>query len=309
MAKAPVNIAASVRQRLLNLARQQGQLFDVILVTYGLERLLYRLSVSRYRHRFVLKGGMLIALWTEDDKRVTRDADFLVHRLKEEELRAAFTEIMTLHVDDGLYFNTEGLTVTPIKQDQVYGGIRLKTTARLEQARIPITVDLSWGDALVETNYHIDYPSLLSGPSANVRAYPPASVIAEKFQAMVVLGLANGRMKDYYDLWLLSHTLTLPLHPLAAAIEATFQRRDTPIPKQVPIGLTETFATDPQKVQQWAAFTASIDRESLGLDAVIQSIRSTLMPICQKLTQITPLKNSKHQNSHDGRSDAKDNYD
>jgi hypothetical protein len=285
MAKVPEGMAASVRQRLLNLSREEGRVFDVVLVTYGLERLIYRLSVSEYRNSFILKGGMLVTLWTADEKRFTRDADFLGHgELSEDHLMAVFTEVMNIEVDDGLVFDARALAASPIREDQEYGGVRLKTVAYIGRTRIPITVDIGFGDAVVDSGFTIDYPSLLDMPSANIRAYPPATVIAEKFQAIVNLGLANGRMKDYYDLWAIPGAKAIEPAELDAAIRATFERRGTDIPGEPPVGLTPEFVNDEQKTAQWAAYTASIDLEGLSLDAVVETIWSYIGPACQRLT-------------------------
>ena len=195
MAKPPKDIAASVRQRLLNLARQEEQVFDVVLVAFGLERLVYRLSVSDYRDRFVLKGGMLITLWTADTGRFTRDIDFLAFGSDEEAaLKEAFSTILAIDGGDGLIYDAANLTAAPIREDQVYGGMRLRTTAYLGTTQIPITVDLGFGDALGDPKYQIDYASLLDFPAASIRAYSPATVIAGKFQTVVALGIANSRM-------------------------------------------------------------------------------------------------------------------
>ena len=235
MAKQPKDIAASVRQRLLNLARAEGQLFDVVLVAFGLERLVYRLSVSEYRNRFVLKGGMLVTLWTADTGRFTRDIDFLAFGSDDEaELKTAFSQILAIDGGDGLVYDVASLTAVAIREDQVYGGMRLRTDAYLGSTRIPITVDLGFGDALADPKFEIEYGSLLDFPAASIRAYSPATVIAEKFQAVVALGLANSRMKDLYDLWTLPKSVDIDTGDLAAAIRGTFARRDTTVPAACP---------------------------------------------------------------------------
>lgn len=196
MAKAPVNIAASVRQRLLNIARARNQPFDVVLVRFALERLLWRLSVSGHRDRFILKGGLLVTMWVEDEKRVTRDADFLGRGdAAEDSLKAAFAEIMAIPGYDGILFDTESLTVTAIREEMEYGGTRLRAVAYLERTRIPVTLDIAFGDALAEAPQDLTYPTLLDMAAPDIRAYPPATVIAEKFQAMVALGIANSRIR------------------------------------------------------------------------------------------------------------------
>ena len=286
MARKPKNLAASIRQRLLNLSRAQGRVFDVTLVRYGLERVINRLSVSAHRDQFILKGGMLVTLWADDENRVTRDADFLGQGDPDEDrLKTVFTEILSVDIDDGLVFDTDALVTSTIRDDQEYGGVRLKTTAYLDTARIPITIDIGFGDVVADPAYTIDYPSLLDMPTARVRAYPPVTVIAEKFQAIVTLGLANGRMKDYYDLWAIPNAMVIDSAELAAALLATFERRGTPIPHEAPVGLSKGFAADLQKSRQWAAYAASIDLEGLTLDTVVATIWSYVGPACQHLRQ------------------------
>jgi predicted nucleotidyltransferase component of viral defense system len=286
MAEKRKNIAASVRQRLKNLSNEKQRDFGLLLVNYGLERLIYRLSVSPYRDRFVLKGGMLVTVWAINDNRTTRDADFLgFGELDEDKLKAAFTEIMRRDADDGLIFDTANLTASAIREDQIYGGVRLKTVALLENARIPITIDIGLGDALTEPDHVIDYPSLLNQPIANVRAYPPATVIAEKFQAIVVLGVTNGRMKDYYDLWAIPHALSLNPDALDAAVAATFARRETAIPSVAPPGLTKLFTDDPQKVTQWTTYAESINLKGVKLAEVVDAIWAYLGPSCERLNK------------------------
>jgi len=285
MAKAPKNLTASIRQRLLDLSRREGRIFDVVLVTYGLERLIFRLSISDYRDQFVLKGGMLVTHWIEDESRVTRDVDFLGHGdASEKGLKYVFSKLLSLEANDGLVFDVDGLTAESIKEDQECGGIRLKTIAHLGKARIPITIDIGFGDAVTDRDHTIDYPSLLDMPPASIRAYTPATVIAEKFQAIVALGLVNSRMKDYYDLWAIHNTQSLTAKELDAAIQATFERRGTDIPQETPIGLSDDFVNNEQKARQWGAYIASIDREGLALDTVVEVIRSYIGPACERLT-------------------------
>ena len=284
MADGRKNIAASVRQRLKNLSIERPRDFGLLLVNYGLEWLIYRLSVSPYRDRFVLKGGMLVTVWAINDNRTTRDADFLgFGELDEAKLKAAFTNILGRNADDGLVFDTANLTTSAIREDRIYGGVRLKTIALLGNARIPITIDIGLGDALTEPEYMIDYPSLLDQPIAKVRAYPPATVIAEKFQAIVALGVTNGRMKDYYDLWAIPNALSLEPAALDAAIAATFARRETVIPSIAPPGLSNLFTDDPQKVTQWTAYAESISLEAITLAEVVAAIWVYLGPSCARI--------------------------
>ena len=274
MAKPPKDIAASVRQRLLNLARANSQVFDVVLVAFGLERLIYRLSISDYRDRFVLKGGMLVMLWTSNPGRFTRDVDFLGFGDDDEtQLKATFADILAIDAGDGLVFDAGNLTAAAIREDQVYGGMRLKTIAYLGKTQIPITIDIGFGDAITDPEYTIEYPSLLDLPHGTIRAYSPATVLAEKFQALVTLGLTNGRMKDFYDLWEIPRSTTIKTSELSAAIHATFERRKTPIPTERPEALTEAFTDDPLKIQQWQAYAGSIDFEGLELADLTETRR------------------------------------
>ena len=284
MADKPKNIAASVRQRLLNLARTEGQAFDVVLVAFGLERFIYRLSVSAHCDRFVLKGGMLVTLWTKDRGRFTRDIDFLSFGAEDEAtLKKTIAEILAIDADDGLIFDDASLTAAPIRKDQVYGGMRLKTTAYLEKTRIPITIDVGFGDAFGNPAYTLDYGSLLDFPSASVRAYSPETVIAEKLQAVVALGVINGRMKDYYDLWALPKAVDLDLEDLRASIEKTFERRQTDVPQERPPGLSQAFANDATKTAQWLAYSEATEIEGTSLADVVDDIWTTLEPICARV--------------------------
>ena len=195
-------------------------------------------------------------------------------------LTKTITEILEIDAGDGLVFDGASLTAAPIREDQVYGGKRLKTVAYLEKTRIPITIDVGFGDALGNPDYTLDYDSLLDFPSASVRAYSPETVIAEKFQAVVALGLINGRMKDYYDLWALPKAVDLDLEDLLASIEKTFERRMTEIPKERPTGLSQEFADEPTKSAQWHAYSEATEIEGMSLAKVVDEIWAMLEPVC-----------------------------
>lgn len=224
----PRNVGASVRQRLLNLAHARGKPMELLLTRYALERLLHRLSLSPHRERFVLKGAMLLATWFDEPHRATRDVDLLgFGDAAEDALLATFREIMAVDIDDGVTFDLDGLRIEAIREEVEYGGSRLRTTAALAGARIPITVDIGFGDAVEPGVEDIDLPVLLDMPSPHLRAYPLETVVAEKFHAMVILGMANSRMKDYYDVWMLTSTFELEPERMRRAIAATFARRNT----------------------------------------------------------------------------------
>ncbi|PEQ10431.1 hypothetical protein B2G71_22365 [Novosphingobium sp. PC22D] len=284
MARAPVNLAKSVKDRLLAISRQEGRSFDVLLVRFALERLLYRLSISDHRERFVLKGGMLVTAWIGDDNRVTRDADFLGHGDADpDKLISDFRAIMQIAGDDGLVFDVDALTATAIREEMEYGGVRLKTAAFLERTKVPVTIDIGFGDALADVTQRLEYPTLLDLPVPRIRSYPPATVIAEKFQAMVALGVINGRMKDYYDLWAIPRNLEIASDELDAAILATFDRRGTSIPALRPPGLSLEMLEDEAKQRQWHAYASSLELEDLGLDTVIDAVWRLVGPSCERL--------------------------
>lgn len=277
----PRNVGASVRQRLLNLAHARGQPMELMLTRYALERLLHRLSLSPHRERFVLKGAMLLATWFDEPHRATRDVDLLgFGDAAEDALLTTFREIMAVEVDDGVRFDLKGLRIEAIREEVEYGGSRLRTTAALAGARIPITVDIGFGDAVEPGVEDIDLPVLLNMPSPHLRAYPPETVIAEKFHAMVVLGRANSRMKDYYDVWMLTNTFDLDPARMQRAITATFERRGTVIPAEVPDGLSDAFADDPGKRRQWEVFVQNLAGPVPELRHVVHELRRELMAFC-----------------------------
>jgi predicted nucleotidyltransferase component of viral defense system len=285
MAKMPSNIAKSVKDRLLDVARNDGLPFDVLLVRYALERLLYRLSISAYQDRFILKGGMLVITWVGDDKRMTRDADFLgFGTVDPDNLVADFREIMATECADGIIFDIYAIAATLIREEMEYGGVRLKTVANLEKTRIPITIDIGFGDALADQTHRIVYPTLLDFPVPLLRAYPPSTVIAEKFHATVVLGVLNGRMKDYYDLWAIPQAINISDPDLDSAIEATLERRGTPVPNSRPAGLSAEMAEDVAKQRQWRAYALSIELADVSLETVIDTVWTLVGPSCVRIS-------------------------
>ena len=234
-------------------------------------------SLSPYRGRFVLKGAMLLATWFDDPHRATRDVDLLgFGGPAHDALLATFREILAVEVDDGVSFELKGLRIEAIREEVEYGGSRLRTTAALAGARIPITVDIGFGDAVEPGVEDIDLPVLLDMPSPHLRAYPPEAVIAEKFHAMVALGRANSRMKDYYDVWMLTSAVELEQGRLRRAIVATFARRNTVIPAMVPDGLSDAFAADAGKQRQWEAFARNLSGPVPGLGLIVSELRQRL---------------------------------
>lgn len=268
----PANIAASVRRRLLDLSRSTGEPFDIVLTRYALERFLHRLGASQYADRFVLKGAMLLAAWGGVSHRSTRDLDLLGYGdLSVGQLTILFREICRMEVEpDGLVFDTNDIRVEDIREHQEYTGRRVRFIARLAKAQITMQVDIGIGDTVVPETKEMEYPTLLEFPAPRIRAYPPESVVSEKLQAMVALGMQNSRMKDFYDIWVISRQSAFDGGTLVEAIKATFKRRVTDIPPETPTALTNDFATDPGKTTLWKAF---LGRTGLGaIDASLPQI-------------------------------------
>ncbi len=273
------NLGASVRARLLGLSKSSNQTFDVVLTRFVLERLLYRLSLSPHADRFVLKGAMLLMTWLKIPHRTTRDLDLLgFGEPNEEAMLAIFRRIIAEDTNDGVRFEVDALQVDRIREGLEYGGLRLRTTALVGGARVPVTVDVGFGDATEPGLEMIEYPVLLDLPAPRLRAYARETVIAEKFHAMVALGRANSRMKDFYDLWVLSRSFPFDDDRLARAIAATFGRRRTAIPTEPPDALTPAFGTDEQKQRQWSAFAKGVAVEPGQLGEVVAALRAFIMP-------------------------------
>jgi predicted nucleotidyltransferase component of viral defense system len=214
--KRVANVSASVRQRLLNLATERKEDFGLVVTRYGLERFLYRLSVSTHRDSFVLKGALLLQLWIAETYRPTRDLDLLGRGISNVSYRKIFSEVCSQKVeDDGLTFLPDTIRVERIRDDETYEGVRVRLEARLGNVRVPLQIDVGLGDAIVPASEELRYPTLLRFPAPKLHAYSKESVVAEKFEAMVKLGIANSRMKDFYDLWVLAQgsNSRVPLSP------------------------------------------------------------------------------------------------
>ncbi len=282
MSKSTRNIAASVRQRLLNLARDRNEEYNALLVQFAIERFLYRLSRSAVAERFVLKGAMLFRVWTSDLHRPTRDLDLFGRgEATPEAVAESVRQIIATRVDDdGMSFDPDSITAEEIRDTQEYGGIRVRLDAHLGDLRIVIQVDVGFGDAIVPGPERKTFPTLLDHAAAELAIYPPESVVAEKLQAITVLGIANSRMKDYYDLLVIGRRFEFEGESLAAAIKATFARRNTPLPAEPPTGLSDALGADAGKQQQWGAFLQRLRIEDAPneLQAVLAKIRRFVVP-------------------------------
>lgn len=275
------NLSASVRQRLLTLAQSRNWEFNRVLARYGIERVLCRLAASSHGERFLLKGATLFTVWEGSPHRATRDLDLLgLRRRSLEELVALFREVIATPVEpDGLVFGE--VTAEPIRAAMEAGGIRIVIRAELAGARIPVQVDVGFGDATVPPPVTVEFPTLLNTPKPKLRAYPPETVIAEKLEAMVRLGLANSRMKDFFDIWHLAQAYAFDGELLTGAIHATFAARKTPLPTDPVTALTSKFSADPGKRIQWNAFVqqAAVAETTPSLPEVVGGIRDFLGPL------------------------------
>ena len=254
--KSVTNLSASVRQRLLNLSRQRQEEFNLLLSLYAIERLLYRLAQSPFAGQFILKGAILFAVWTGRLHRPTHDLDLRGYGDDSAQtLTRTFQAVCQASVmPDGIEFDPQSIRVTEIREGQEYGGQRISLNATLGTARIAVQIDVGFGDAVTPAASLTLYPTLLDFPAPTLRVYPKEAVVAEKLHAMVVHGLLNSRMKDFYDLWVLSQQFAFVGDTLAEAIAATFARRHTPLPDSLPLALTAAFGDHPDKRIQWQAF-------------------------------------------------------
>lgn len=286
------NPAASIRQRLLNRARQEQVPFDAVLNRFGRERLLYRIGISQYRGQFLLKGAMLFALWYDMPHRPTRDMDLLGFGPGElYVMERVFSEIVQQSVDDGLRFEP-AVQAEDIRKAGNYGGARVLLMASLEQARIPLQVDIGFGDQVTPAAEQIEYPVLLEQlPAPRLGAYPVYTVVAEKLHAIVSIGMVNSRLKDYFDLQVLLEREELDELVLAEAVRRTFAVRSTPLPQEVPLGLSLEFSDDSNKQAQWRAFLKrnELDNvplsENVSLAEVVDQLRQWLMPVLLRAEQ------------------------
>jgi predicted nucleotidyltransferase component of viral defense system len=255
-AKELKNRAASVRTRLLSLARERGEDFQITLRNYLFERFLYRLSHSELRDRFVLKGAMLLRLWADQPYRATTDLDLLSsgNNAPDAVAKDIATVCRTEVEDDAASFDMTTIGVEAIRAEEEYSGVRVMFDARLGTIRERLQVDIGFGDALWPQAEEMAYPIALDGPAPVLKAYRPETVIAEKLEAMVSLGIRNSRIKDFFDIDYLARTKRFDRHTLVEAVRRTFERRGTPIPKEIPIGLTPEFWQQPGREAQVKAF-------------------------------------------------------
>lgn len=282
------DIAASIRARLLSLSKAQGQPFQTLLTRFALERLLYRLSVSQYADRFLLKGSLLFAVWYGMMHRPTRDADLLGLGSNDKNVVGRiFREIAAIPVDDGIVFDADSLSTDDIRKEEKYMGVRVIITSTLAKARCRVQVDIGYGDKVTLVPEVSEYPVLLKNlPAPKLRTYPVYTAISEKVHAIVQLGIPNGRMKDYYDLSVLLSRETLDEHLLAQALKATFTRNGRPLSRETPVGLSDEFSGNAGQLLMWDAFLRKNGLPSVPLHEVVTTLRNALMPAMTRAAQL-----------------------
>ncbi|WP_286909140.1 nucleotidyl transferase AbiEii/AbiGii toxin family protein [Clostridium sp. UBA1652] len=275
------DISASVKAKLLNIARSEKRAFNTISLLYMQERLLYRLSISEYKEKFILKGGLLLFSINEFKGRPTRDIDFLAEDISNDlnNIEEAFKKICSIECEDGITYDIEKISVERIKEDAEYEGVRVKISSLLGKAIELIQIDIGFGDIVVPDPKEMIYPTLLNLESPKVMVYSKESIIAEKFEAMVSLTVFNSRMKDFYDIYTISIKEEFDYETLKSAISETFARRETNIGNYSAI-FTEDFITDQSRINQWKTFLKRINStEELEYIEVMNILKKFLEPI------------------------------
>jgi hypothetical protein len=287
------NIAVSVRQKLLNKSKELSRPFNELLQYYGLERFLYRLSVSRYRDKFVLKGALLFTVWKQSAIRSTVDIDLLGKVSNDPAaIVKIFQEICNLQVEeDGLRFESAGVAAEPITVDADYQGVRVQLCGYLDTARIRVQVDIGFSDVITPGSEVSDYPTILDLPVPRLNCYNRETAIAEKLQAMVKLDILNSRMKDIYDIWILSRRFEFNSTLLADAIVNTFKRRQTEMTANI-ITFTGPYYHNEEKMAQWKGFLrrSKVSNIPINLEEIIVSVKAFLHPVLAHITQANEFK-------------------
>ena len=255
----PKDIAASIRARLLNLSRETQEDFQMLLNRYARERLLYRLSESPHRDRFVLKGATLFSVWTDKPFRSTRDADFLSFGPNDvESVSSLFQNLCDSDVDpdDGIRFDRESVQGAQIREEEEYSGVRVLLDAYIGRAKARIQIDIGFGDAVTPEVQEVTLPAILDLPPPRLRAYPKETVVAEKLHAMAVLAETNSRMKDFYDVWVMQRSFEFDGAELAKAIKATFERRRTAIEPVSCLAFQSSFYASEEPLTRWRLYVS-----------------------------------------------------
>lgn len=275
-------MSASVHQKLMNLSLERRENFQLLLTRYALERFLYRLSKNSACGDFVLKGAFLFEIWKDVPYRATRDIDFLGYGSAAlDRLRKVFVSICQERVeDDGLIFDADSIALEIIREEQDYGGMRIRLTTYLGQARIRLQFDVGFGDVIIPDAEEVEFPVLLDMPAPRIKAYSRYSFVSEKFHTISYHGMANSRLKDYYDLFLLARFFEFQGNLLAQAISMTFERRNTLIREEIPLGLSKAFVKESTKQRMWKSFLERIGENprNLTLETAVKTLQEFLVP-------------------------------
>jgi len=287
------NMAASIKSRLMNKTKTEGLAFNQVLQQYAMERFLYRLSESTYADSFYLKGALLFWVWNVAERRTTMDIDllgFLDNSL--EQIEQTVREVCTLNViDDGLNFDAESLRVQRIKEDADYEGVRAVFQAQLDTARVAMQIDVGFGDHVEGDIGKSDFPALLDLPAPRLRCYPVETVIAEKFEAMVKLELLNSRMKDFYDIWILSRREQFEMSTLLESCRATFSQRGTICALDNPLFGAE-MKKSAAKETQWRAFCKKSKLHACpeSFSDLLDELFAFLLPLAKEIETKNPVR-------------------
>lgn len=287
--KSPRNIPASIRQRLLNRAKKDQRPFNELLQYFAIERFLYRLSKSSHAARFILKGALMLRVWHSPELRPTMDIDMLGKTSnKEADIIAQIQDILTIDVEeDGLVFDPDSIQAERITEGMDYDGIRIRFLGALGSVRINMQIDIGFGDVVYPEPEELDLPPMLNSPAPRLLCYSRESSIAEKLQAMDKLGVLNSRMKDFYDIWLLSRRFDFDGAKLTEAIRLTFEQRGTAVPTEIEV-FTGPFIE--AKQTQWVAFWKRLrqDHVPASFGEIVVSVDRFLSPIVAALSTGKP---------------------
>jgi predicted nucleotidyltransferase component of viral defense system len=273
------NIPASIKARLLNISKERKENFVLTLNRYSTERLLYRIGISDYKDNFILKGARLLSVYFHDVYRPTKDIDLLgTDNFNLDRMKMIIQAICRIQCpEDGIYFDPKTVSLEDIQEQNAYHGMRVKLIGYLENTKLPLQVDIDFGDAVFPKSKIIQVPTMLNMPSPSIFAYPIESIIAEKLEILISLGIANSRLKDYYDLYMVFGEYELRAKNILKSVKATFGQRKTAIPSELPPALTRDFYSNQSKKRQWTSFLKRINTD-LELEPVVSRIAIFFTP-------------------------------
>ena len=293
MPKEIINLAASIHQQLLDRAREKDRPFNEFLQHFAIERFIYRLSKSTHAKHFILKGALMLPVWSGSASRPTMDIDCLGRMDNDLDVMAsAAGDICNVPtVPDGMTFDAESVPVARIAEDAEYEGARIRLRGNLGNARVSIQVDIGFGDVIVPGPNRFEYPGILDFPRAKLKGYSKESTIAEKFHTMVKLGVLNSRMKDFYDIWLLSNTYNFSGDTLTEAVGKTFSNRNTSVPSN-PTAFETSFGQESTRNSQWRGFISRtrLDDVPSVFSEITTSIRKFLGPVSSAIARDIPFR-------------------